>query len=94
MTAVLTIVAAALLVAAYFALVAGLRSFCQWAVNRESERTAAATFEADFIPEVLDYADDDLPAMLSEIEALLDDCTAHVERLVFAAEIAELEETG
>jgi hypothetical protein len=53
----------------------------RWALRRESERTAAATFEADFIAEVADVADQDTPAMLAEIEALLDDSITHLKRL-------------
>lgn len=63
-----------------------LTAFTRWALNRESERTAAATFERDFIPEVADYADDDLPAMLAEIKALLDDMIVHLTRLGRAVE--------
>jgi hypothetical protein len=65
--------------------VVGFLPASRWALRREAERTAAATFERDFIPEAADVADQDTPAMLEEIEALLDDSLTHVKRLQDAA---------
>jgi hypothetical protein len=60
----------------------------RWAIRRESERTAAATFEADFIPDSLDvmHAQEaiklaETQAVIEETIALLVDARAQVERL-------------
>lgn len=56
-----------------------------WALGRESERTAAASFGRDFIPYAGDVADQDVVAMVEEMVALLDDSIIHVDRLGRAA---------
>jgi uncharacterized membrane protein YbaN (DUF454 family) len=60
----------------------------RWAIRRESERTAAATFEHDFIPEAADvlHAQEaiklaETQAVIEEIVVRLVDMKAHVERL-------------
>jgi hypothetical protein len=67
------------------ALVIAGRAIVARAERQEAERTAAATFERDFIAEVADVADQDTPAMLDESMALLDDALVHLERLRRAA---------
>lgn len=78
------VLGAVVLSACPFALVVVSR----WALRREAERTAAATFEADFIPENADVAAQE--AALAEAERvvlaqemcdLLDDALEHLEGL-------------
>lgn len=66
--------------------VVGFLPASKWAIRREAERSAAATFEKDFIPEAADVADQDTPAIIAEIQAILDDSLIHVKRLLDAAE--------
>jgi hypothetical protein len=80
-----TVAVIVLIVSLGGAALTALAMFALWLLRRDAERTAAATFEADFIPEVGDVADQDTPAMLDEIEALLDDAIIHLKRLDKAA---------
>jgi hypothetical protein len=66
-----------LCVAGVGAVITGLIIAGRWALGREKERTAAATFEADFIPECADVArrqaDVDASAELDLVIAELDE---------------------
>jgi hypothetical protein len=69
-----------LCVAGVGAVITGLIIAGRWALGREKERTAAATFEADFIPECADVArtDADLPKMGKVIVEVVSDTSGFV----------------
>lgn len=56
-----------------------------WALRREADRTAAATFDRDYIAENADVLEQDTPAIIEEILALLEDSNEHIKRLQKAA---------
>jgi type II secretory pathway pseudopilin PulG len=82
-----------LIVGVVGAIVTGLfKVAVDWADRRESERTAAATFEEAYIVDSADAAaaqaaaeDDIVDAWLDEMVATLDDALVHLERLRRAA---------
>jgi hypothetical protein len=70
------VAAGILLVLAYCGLVLLIEVFAKWSIQREAERTAAATFEADYIPEAPDVVEQEralleagLIAGLEQVEA-------------------------
>lgn len=88
------VIGGVVLICAVGASVAIFGAASRWALAREAERTAAATFEAAFIPENQDVLAQERELIESEIEAMLDDALVHVERLLFAAEMGEWEATA
>jgi predicted NBD/HSP70 family sugar kinase len=92
-----TVAVIALIVGVVGATVTGLFMVAsRWALRRESERTAAATFEHDYIVDSVDAAaaqaaveDDIVDAWLDEMVATLDDAIGDVEALFEAAELVD-----
>lgn len=78
------VIAGIALVIAYCAVILLVQTFAEWGVRREAERTAAATFEADYIAEngdvAREQADRDACVALAEVVDMLEEVGIEVRR--------------